>query len=174
MKCPIPFLFMCFTLSSTLWDLFNERNGTVFFHGVSTLIEVFSHWFLYLHVSDVISVTIEADVQDIFCWTDVMFVAFLALYQVDHTLWLTGGRCAHLVGFSRDNMNASVVLMCQQVLQPLLVHGLFPFVLVPMVMETDIFFLPRYFFFLLLYTGGWKWLTWNKDLVTIALVQLCT
>ena len=35
--------------------------------------------------------------------------------------------------------NVSVVLMSQQVLQPLLLHGLFPFVLVPVVMETDIF-----------------------------------
>ena len=35
--------------------------------------------------------------------------------------------------------NVSVVLMSRQVLQPLLLHGLFPFVLVPVVMETDIF-----------------------------------
>ena len=35
--------------------------------------------------------------------------------------------------------NVSVVLMSQQVLQPLLLHSLFAFVLVPVVMETDIF-----------------------------------
>ena len=42
--------------------------------------------------------------------------------------------------------NVSVVLMSQQVLQPLLLHGLFPFVLVPVVMETDIF-IPFIFHF---------------------------
>ena len=64
---------------------FNDHDHKVF-HGVSTSIEMLSHWFLYLHVSDVMSVAIEADLQGILCRADILFVAFLALYQIDHTL----------------------------------------------------------------------------------------
>ena len=88
MKCANPFPFMFFASSSslniTLWNLFDDHDGKVF-HGVSTSIEVLSHWFLYLHVSNVISVAIEADVQGILCRADILFVAFLALNQIDHT-----------------------------------------------------------------------------------------
>ena len=88
MKCANPFPFMFFASSSslniTLWDLFNDHDRKVF-NGVSTLIEVLSHWFLHLLFSDVISVAIEADVQGILCRADILFVAFLALNQIDHT-----------------------------------------------------------------------------------------
>ena len=69
-ECPNPLPFMCFTSSSSLnithWDLLNDDDGKVF-HGVPAPIEVFSHWFQDLLVSDVISVAIEADVQGILC-----------------------------------------------------------------------------------------------------------
>ena len=37
-----------------------------------------------------------------------------------------------------------MVSMCRQVLQPLLLHGLFPFLLVPSVMEREIMLLNDY------------------------------
>ena len=77
--------------------LLNDHDGQVF-HGMSTSIEVLSHWFLCL-VFDVISMAIEADVQGILCQTDILFWALPALYQIDHTLCLAGSRCVHLVGF---------------------------------------------------------------------------
>ena len=46
--------------------LLNDHDGQVF-HGMSTSIEVLSHWFLCLLVFDVIFVAIEADVQGVLC-----------------------------------------------------------------------------------------------------------
>ena len=97
MEFPNPFPFMFFTSSSslniTLWNLFNDHDRKVF-RGVSTSTKVLSHYrflcFLFSDVvfSDVVSVAIEADVEGILCRADipVLFLAFLALYQVDHTL----------------------------------------------------------------------------------------
>ena len=65
-------------------------------------IEVLSHRFLHLLVFDVMSVAIEADVQAILCRTNVLLLALPALYEIDHTLRLAYGMCAHLVGFSSD------------------------------------------------------------------------
>ena len=40
--------------------------------------------------------------------------------------------------------NVLVFFMCRQVLQPLLLHGLFPFLLVPSVMEREVLLLNDY------------------------------
>ena len=92
---PLPFMFFTsyFSLNITLWDPLNDHDRKVI-HGVSTSIEVLSHYrflcFLFSNVvfSDVVSVGIEADVEGILCRADipVLFSALLALYQVDHTL----------------------------------------------------------------------------------------
>ena len=92
---------MCFTSSSSLnitsWNLLNDHDGEVF-HGVPAPIEVLSHWFQDLLVSDVISVAIEADVQSVLRQANVLFWALSALYLVNCALGLTVSRCAHLVG----------------------------------------------------------------------------
>ena len=107
MEFPNPFPFMFFTSSSslniTVWNLLNDHDGKVI-HGVSTSIEVLSHCrFLCFHVSDVISVAVEADVQGILCHSNVLLAAPPALYQVHSALGLTGSRCAHLVGSFGDS-----------------------------------------------------------------------
>ena len=76
MEFPNPFPFVCFTSSSslniTLWDPLNDHDRKVI-HGVSTSIEVLSHYrflcFLVSNVvfSDVVLVGIEADVEGILC-----------------------------------------------------------------------------------------------------------
>ena len=92
MEFPNPFPFMFFTsyfsLNITLWDPLNDHDRKVI-HGVSTSIEVLSHYrFLCFHVSDIRSVASEMDVEGILCRADipVFFSALFALYQVDHTL----------------------------------------------------------------------------------------
>ena len=92
MEFPNPLPFVGFTSSSslniTVWNLFNDHDGKVF-HGVSTSIEVLSHYrFLCFLFSNVASVASEADVEGILCRADipVFFSALFALYQVDHTL----------------------------------------------------------------------------------------
>ena len=67
---------------------------------MSTSIEVLSHWFLHLLVFDVVSVTIEPDVQGILGRTKVLFWALPALYPVNCALGLAISSCVHLVGFS--------------------------------------------------------------------------
>ena len=86
---------MFFTSSSGLnipcWNLLNDHDGEVF-HGVPAPIKVLSHWFQDLFVSDVIFVTIEADVQGILCRTDVLLLALSAPNQIDRTLGLTASQ----------------------------------------------------------------------------------
>ena len=78
-----------FTFSSELniicLKVFNDHDGKIFFHVVSRLIEVLSH-FRFLCLPDVRSVAIEANVQGILCRANILFWALPALNQIDHIL----------------------------------------------------------------------------------------
>ena len=140
------------------------------FHGMSTSIEMLNHWFLCL-VFDVISMAIEADVQGILCQTDILFWALPALYQIDHTLCLAGGRCVHLVRFFGDRASECIcgldVLTSFTASAVTWAVSIFP----GSCGDGDRHFhLDTPFFYYCLFGGLRKGLTQNKDLVTILLV----
>ena len=64
-------------------------------------VEMASYWFLCPPVCDVVAMSVEADVDGVLCFSNVLLSALPAFDQVDHVPCLTGGCSTYVEGLFR-------------------------------------------------------------------------
>ena len=70
--------------------------------GMAWAVEMASYWFLCPPVCDVVTTSVEADVEAFFVSPNVLLSALPAFDQVDHVPCLAGGYSTYIEGLFRD------------------------------------------------------------------------